>query len=210
MTNRSTGFKRSDSKSATVTGCSAFLIALLFIVLSPLILYVSLIAVGGFLIVADPIQPVDAIVILSGDSGDRLGMAAEMLTRGYAYNLVITNTDRTANRRLAREAEALGFDRDRIYITDLAVDSTLDESRAVLQFARDQGWSSFMVVTDPYHSFRTRFIFRRELRGSGVTISVRPVVGHWFQSSTWFYSRAGWQVVFLEFAKLFNYLLFHT
>jgi uncharacterized SAM-binding protein YcdF (DUF218 family) len=186
------------------------LIALLIIVLSPLILYLSLIATGAFLIVADPLQPVDAIVILSGDSGDRLGMAAEMLARGHAYNLVITNTDRTANRRLAREAEALGFDRDRIFITDLAVDSTLDESRAVLQFANDQGWSSFMVVTDPYHSFRTRFIFRRELRGSGVTISVRPVVGHWFQSSTWFYSREGWQVVFLEFAKLFNYLLFHT
>ncbi len=80
----------------------------------------------------------------------------------------------------------------------------------MLQFAQDQGWSSFMVVTDPYHSFRTRLIFRREFRGSEVTISVRPVVGHWFQSSTWFYSREGWEVVILEIVKLFNYLVFHT
>ena len=209
MTYQPEGVQRSGKRRASITGCSVFTVVLLFLCLSPLIVYLSLVSIGAILIVADPIVPVDAIVILSGDSGDRLAMAADMLSRGYAYNLVITNTDRAANRRLAREAEALGFDRERIFITDLTVDSTLDESRAVLQFAQDQGWSSFMVVTDPYHSFRTRFIFRQELRGSGINISVRPVVGHWFQSTTWFFSREGWQVVFLEIAKLANYLLFH-
>lgn len=209
MTAPSEGIQRPEKRRSSATGCSAFTIVLLAICLSPVIVYLSLISIGAILIVADPIVPVNAVVILSGDSGDRLAMAAEMLSRGYANNLVITNTDRAANRRLAREAEALGFDRDRIFITDLTVDSTLDESRAVLQFAQDQGWDSFMVVTDPYHSFRTRFIFKQELRGSGITITVRPVVGHWFQSTTWFYSREGWQVVFLEIAKLFNYLLFH-
>lgn len=209
MTYQSTEVQRPEQGRPSVTGCSAFTIVLLFLCLIPVILYLSLISIGAILIVADPIEPVDAVVILSGDSGDRLAMAADMLARGHAYNLVITNTDRAANRRLARQAEDLGFDRDRIFITDLTVDSTLDESRAVLQFAQDKSWSSFMVVTDPYHSFRTRFIFRQELRGSGVTISVRPVVGHWFQSTTWFYSREGWHVVFLEIAKLFNYLLFH-
>jgi len=210
MARNSGSDRRSGKGQGGLFGCSIFMLALLFILLSPLLIYFSLVAVGSILIVADPIVPVDAVVILSGDSGDRLGMAADMLERGYVYNLVITNTDRAANRRLARAAEDLGFDRDRIFITDLEVDSTLDESRAVLQFAQDKGWTSFMVVTDPYHSFRTRFIFRRELRGSGVTISVRPVVGHWFRSSTWFYHREGWRFVFLEFGKLFNYLLFHT
>jgi uncharacterized SAM-binding protein YcdF (DUF218 family) len=189
-------------------GCFAVLMILFFILLSPILAYFSLVAVGSFFIVADPIVPVDAVVILSG-SGERLIMAADTLSRGYVYNLVITNTDRVANRRLAREAEALGFDSDRIFVTDLPVDSTLDEARAVLQFARDKGWDSLMVVTDPYHSFRTRLIFRWELRGSGVSISVRPVVGHWFRSSTWFYHRDGWRFIFLEIGKLFNYLIFH-
>jgi uncharacterized SAM-binding protein YcdF (DUF218 family) len=190
--------------------CSVFIIILLIIVLTPIVVYLSLVAVGAILIVADPIEPVDAVVILSGDSGDRLGMAAELLERGHVQNLVITNTDRMANRRLERQARAKGFERDRIYITDLEVDSTLDEALAVLHLAQDQGWSDLMVVTDPYHSFRTRLIFRRELRGSGVSIHVRPVVGHWFQASNWFLQREGWNVVFLEIAKLFNYLLFHT
>ncbi|HOM66735.1 MAG: hypothetical protein BWX85_00985 [Chloroflexi bacterium ADurb.Bin120] len=199
----------SSAEKSAGRGCIVYSNAFIFLLLSPLIIYLVLAAVGGFLIVADPIVPVDAIVILSGDSGDRLAMAADLLKRGYADTLLITNTDPAANQLLASEAEALGFDNSRIFITERAVDSTRDEARAVKQFAEDHGWSAFMVVTDPYHSFRTRLIFRHELRGSGVTISVRPVVGHWFKSSTWFFSCAGWQAVFLEIAKLFNYLLFH-
>lgn len=209
MSTRPVSTHRSGRSKSALTGCSASLVILLIIIFTPVLVYFSLVAVGSMLIVADPIVPVDAVVILSGDAGDRLGMAVDMLERGYVYNLVITNTDRAANRRLANEAQALGFDRDRIFITDLQVDSTMDEARAVLQFARDQGWSSFMVVTDPYHSFRTRLVFRWELRGSGVSISVRPVVGHWFRSTTWFYHRDGWRYLLLEIAKLFNYIIFH-
>jgi uncharacterized SAM-binding protein YcdF (DUF218 family) len=203
--------KGSKKPINTFLGCSAALTGLLlFILITPVLIYYALVALGAILIVADPIVEVDAVVILSGDTGDRLGMAADLLERGFVHNLVITNTDPAANRQLANDAVVLGFERRRIYITDIEVDSTLDEARAVAQFAQIQGWSSFVVVTDPFHSFRTRFIFRRELRGSGVSISVRPVVGHWFRSSTWFYQRDGWRFVFLEVGKLFNYLLFHA
>lgn len=200
---------RQPGKSTSgLSGCSIFIIILASIPLLILLTYFTLVGVGALLIVSDPIEPVDAVVILSGDTGDRLGMAVEMRERGYVRNLVITNTNRLANRRLAREAEEAGFTRDAIFITDLAVDSTLDEAQAVLQFARDKGWSDFMVVTDPYHSFRTRVIFRNELRSSGINIYVRPVVGHWFRSSTWFMYREGWNLVFLEIAKLINYVLY--
>lgn len=201
---------RRPAQGKFIPGCSISLAVLLVIVVTPILIYLFLIAVGAVLIVADPIVPVDAVVILSGDDGDRLGMAADMLSRGYVRNLVITNTDHATNLRLAKDAERLGFEREWIYITDLLVDSTLDEAQAVLDLAQSQGWSSLMVVTDPPHSFRTRLVFRRELGGSNVSISVRPVVGHWFRSPTWFYDREGWRYVFLELGKLFNYLLFHT
>lgn len=192
-------------KISSGCGCiSAFFLGTLLLVLTA---YFSLILLGAIMIVADPIEPVDAVVILSGDDGNRLVMAADMLDRGYVYRLVITNTNRPANRRLLREAEQAGFNRQNIFITDMQVDSTLDEARAVLQFARDQGWTALMVVTDPYHSFRTRLIFQLEFRGSGIDIYVRPVVGHWFRSSTWFYYPDGWRVVFLEISKMVGYLL---
>lgn len=210
LSDRDVKTQSSRKRVTALSGCAIVLVSFMIVVITPILIYFSMVALGAILIVADPIVPVDAVVILSGDAGDRLGMAADMLERGYVNNLVITNTDLTANRQLANDAVALGFDRSRIYITDLAVDSTRDEARAVLQFARVQGWSSFMVVTDPFHSFRARIVFQRELRGSGITISVRPVVGHWFRSNTWFRYQEGWQFVFLEITKLFSYLLFHA
>ncbi|MDT8382773.1 MAG: hypothetical protein RQ728_11045, partial [Brevefilum sp.] len=37
-----------------------------------LFLYLVLVLLGAVLIVSDPIEPVDAVVVLSGDDGDRL------------------------------------------------------------------------------------------------------------------------------------------
>lgn len=210
---RSEHFKeaKDNRKGKTaLSGCVIFIVSILIILITPILIYYSMVVLGAILIVADPIVEVDAVVILSGDGGDRLGMAADMLERGFVHSLVITNTNPPANQQLAQDAVALGFNPGNIYITDKEVNSTVDEAHAVLQLAHSKGWSSLKVVTDPFHSFRTRIVFRRELRGSGVTISVRPVVGHWFRSNTWFRYQDGWRYVFLEFGKLFNYLFLQT
>lgn len=189
-------------------GCSHVILGLLGLLAAGVLFFLGLVGVGAILIVADPVEPVDAVVVLSGGGGDRLALAVEMHEKGLAPNLVITDTKGVANRLLVREAEASGFPGDSIYITNLQVESTVDEARAVREFAQDQGWTALMVVTDPYHSFRTRFIFRQELRTSGIEIFVRPVVGHWFRSPTWFFYPEGWQYVFLEIVKFFSYLIF--
>ena len=185
-----------------------FILGFLGVLLFGLILYLGLVSIGAVLIVADPITQVDAVVVLSGGDGDRLALAIDMHKRGLAPSLVITDTTRGANRLLKNEAEAGGFPEDEIYVTDMQVGSTVDEARAVRSFAQDQGWDSLMIVTDPFHSFRTRFIFRRELRNSDIDIYIRPVVGHWFRSSTWFFRLEGWRFAFLEIVKFFSYLLF--
>lgn len=171
-----------------------------------LFFYAALVGIGARLIVADPIEPVDAAVILSGGDGDRLGLAIEMHAQGYVKNLVITNTKNTVNRQYAREAEDGGFAKNHIYITDVQVESTQDEARAVRELALEKGWTKLMVIMDPYHSFRARFIFRWELRGTGIDVIVRPVVGHWFRSTSWFLYPEGWQNVFLEITKFISYL----
>jgi len=186
-------------KKGLLPGCLV-LISLIFLT------YLGLVLLGAVLIVSDPIEPVDAVVVLSGGDGDRLALAIEMHERGLAPSLVITDTSRQANRLLIREAEAGGFPEDEIYVTDMQVGSTVDEARAVRAFAQDRGWDALMIVTDPYHSFRARFIFRRELRGSGVDVYFRPVVGHWFRSPSWFFYPDGWRFAFLEIVKFVSYL----
>ena len=88
----------------------------------------------------------------------------------------------------------------------MQVESTVDEAIAVRELALNRGWDGVMVVTDPYHSFRTRFIFRRELRNSGIDVYVRPLEGHWFRSPSWFIHPEGWRFAFLELVKFFSYL----
>lgn len=193
--------------SSNGRGCSHVVLIGLGLLAAVVFFYLALVGIGAILIVADPVEPVDAVVVLSGGGGDRLALAVSMHERGLAPSLVITDTKSTANRLLVREAEASGFPGDSIYITNLQVESTVDEARAVREFAQNQGWTALMVVTDPYHSFRTRFIFRRELRSSGIEVFVRPVVGHWFRSPTWFFYPEGWQFVFLEIVKFFSYLV---
>ncbi len=167
--------------------------------------YLLLVGIGAALIVADPVQHVDAVAVLSGDDGDRLGLAIDMLERGYTTRLVLTDTTNTANARLKQEAIAGGFSTDRIYLTDMRVDSTVDEAQAILELAQAEHWDALMIVTDPYHSLRTRTIFRDAFTGSGITILVRPVVGHWFRSTTWFTRADGWRFAMLEITKLISY-----
>jgi uncharacterized SAM-binding protein YcdF (DUF218 family) len=66
---------------------------------------------------------------------------------------------------------------------------------------------SAMIITDPYHTFRTRLIFRQVFEGSEVDISVRPVREHWYRSNTWWASLEGWQVTILEYGKLAVHLV---
>ena len=177
------------------------------IVAGVVLLYCLLVGIGATLIVADPVGHVDAVVVLSGDDGDRLGLALEMLERGYTTRLILTDTDNSANARLKEEAIAGGFSEDRIYLTGTRVDSTLDEANAVLELAQAQHWDALMVVTDPYHSLRTRVIFRDVFANSGITILIRPVVGHWYRSTTWFLHWEGWRFTLLEIIKLVSYRL---
>ncbi len=73
------------------------------ILVGVMLFYFLLVGIGAALIVADPVQHVDAVVVLSGDDGDRLGLALEMLERGYTTRLIITDTTNSANARLKDE-----------------------------------------------------------------------------------------------------------
>ena len=188
-------------------GCSHTVLSIGMILIGFGIIYLGLVAVGAILIVSDPIQSVDAVVVLSGDDGDRLALAIEMHDQGIAPKLVITDTTEEANELLVQEALRGGFAPGEIILTTIQVRNTVDEARAVRELVRNNGWDAVMVVTDPFHSLRTRVVFRRELRQLDLVVLVRPVVGHWFRSTTWFLYPQGWVFVANEIFKFFTYFL---
>lgn len=183
-------------------GC-ALLLAL------PLIAYIFLWAMGGFLVVGDPIQRADAVVLLSGGDNQRLGEAVRIYESGLAGHLLITETGtipegggpRTST-LLQRQAEAAGIPGDAIWTTLGKSSSTQDEAAAVRVFSDQRDLDTIIVVTDPYHTRRTQWIFKSVFSDSDMRVLVRPVRGHWYQSTTWFLSARGWRVTLTEYLKL--------
>ncbi len=163
-------------------------------------------AVGGLLIVADPLEKADYAVALSGDTGERILTAADLYHNGYVKGLILTNLDNASRGRMIQEAIAAGIPENRILWTRRIESSTRNEAVALRELTEQKQIKSLIIVTDPFHTFRTRLIFTSVFKGSGVDLSVRPVVGHWYRSWNWFLSAKGIQTTLFEYGKLIGFI----
>jgi len=164
---------------------------------------------AAFLIVEDQVEPVDAIVVLSGDEGDRVNEAIKWYKNGYGENLVITKTHteyigegQTYSEKLQRMAIDAGVPADSIYITDGESSSTVEEAQAVKILANQRNIHSILVITAPYHTRRTLIIFNDEYKDMDMKIIVHPVQDSWYRPINWYLSAQGWRQTFTEYASL--------
>ncbi len=195
----STGSKKRNST------CSCGLILLVLLVLLILSAPLILRGIGAFLIYADPLEDADSAVALSGDTGDRVSEAAWLYENQFVDYLFITYTDEPARDALLWAAQLEGFPGERVIVTEMQVANTVDEARAIRALAEERAQDSLIIITDPFHTLRTRIIFRNELLGSGISIQVRPVVGHWYRSTTWWRTPEGRRLTLEEYLKILLY-----
>jgi len=189
----------------------------LIIVAAPLLLFILLRGLGGFLVVADPVNEVDAIVVLSGgEDHERLAEVAKLYNERVAPWVIITETQITypgTNTPYTgihkRELIDQGVPEDAIIITQRTVSSTWGEARIVRKLMLRRGMTSCIVVTDPFHTFRTRLIFRSEFEEHDLNINVRPAAGHWYDPALWWLTAEGREATINEYTKLLSYLLGH-
>lgn len=170
--------------------------------------------VGRFLVVADDLQTADAAIALSGGGRGRVTDTVSIFEKGYAKWLVVTNMPlnvpgvRESFAELARrEAVWQGMSEESILIAPGVVRTTYEEALAVRRLAQEQGWRTLLVVTDPFHTRRTRLIFRDAFRGTDLTIVVRPVRNHRYQPDTWWRDRDSLRETWTEYLKMVLYLL---
>jgi len=176
--------------------------------------YMGLRAAAAYLIVADELVPAKAIVVLSGGTEPRMREALRLYEEGYGSIIILTETGGT----LGDSEQLYSFDMriqlmnngvpsGNIIITDMQVSSTIDEARAVRETLTNQQFPSAIIVTDPYHTRRTRMVFREAFADSPIDIYIRPAGSSWYNSRTWFLSIRGWQFTSLEYIKLIGYQL---
>lgn len=94
----------------------------------------------------------DAVVVLGGNSSERLPLAEELVSAGHAPVLAISRTDTPGNvdaDRLCRRPTHVSrvcFEPDPL--------TTRGEARAFARLAADQNWETVLVVTSDYHALR--------------------------------------------------------
>jgi uncharacterized SAM-binding protein YcdF (DUF218 family) len=188
------------------------LITVLILIIACCLLPVCLMAAGGVLVIADPIEDADAAVVLSGGEMERLTTASILYHNHTVDKVIITETGNTVEElgasytKLYKEhLRNLDVPDNTILITEGVSTSTYEEANAVKDLLYKVDLKSVIVVTDPYHTFRTRLIFNEVFANSDKSASVVPSDDHWYKSTTWFLSLRGWKTTMLEYGKVIGY-----
>lgn len=118
----------------------------------------------------------DAVVVLSGDHGDRLDLGRSLAARGAAPTLVILRPSDgpSVRSRPLCEAGRLAEADVAVVCADPPVVSTRGDGRFVRELARERGWDDVVVVTSRFHGLRSQVLLQRCV-DADVTVAVsRP------------------------------------
>lgn len=163
-------------------------------------------AMGRFLVVQDPLDRADVIVVLAGELRDeRVRQAAELYHQGYASRLLLSGSEEMAGISVTeiQRSQAVAFgvpDSVLLYETDST--STHDQARNVRPILERLGARRAIVVTSSVHTRRTRYIFRKVFEGSSVEIRVYPVQRDLWSPVEWWTRDQDTELLVLEYIKL--------
>lgn len=177
---------------------------------------------GRYLVVDEPLQPADALVVLAGARVDRWLEAVDLHREGRGKNILLSpgylepaevrlrasGIDYPAAADLIKSAMVqMGIPASAITSIPEGVDNTAHEALFAARIARDHGWKSLIVVTSPYHTRRSLFAFERELEGTGIEVQVRGTRYDDVDPEQWWKRRHDFRFVTWELQKLIAYRL---
>jgi uncharacterized SAM-binding protein YcdF (DUF218 family) len=152
-------------------------------------------------IVNEPLERADAIVVLGGGLETRPFEAARLYHEGLAPKVLlmdvkpspttklgITSPEKDLTRQVLLKKEVP--DSDCITIGN-GVANTYDESRAVRAWLEKTGAKKIIIPTDLFHTRRVRWLFRKQLNGSGARALVVAVAPEQYRATNWWHHEEG-------------------
>jgi uncharacterized SAM-binding protein YcdF (DUF218 family) len=180
--------------------------------------------IGRQLINEDALRPADAIVVLAGGTPEREIEAADLYREGFAPLVILPRgleysgpsllrargvtfePEIELRRRVLRE---LGVAETALVTLEPAVDSTVEEARAVGCWAGARGFESLIIVTSAFHTGRAKFVYQRVLDGRGIAFRVRATRADLYRPESWWQSRATLRNGLIELQKQLFYRLWY-
>jgi uncharacterized SAM-binding protein YcdF (DUF218 family) len=169
-------------------------------------------AIGDFLVASDELQRSDVIVVLAGNSPFRSRHGVELYNAGWAPRLLISNEPLSSHGVQTTWLELkkhglvkLGVPDEAVFAIEQVSDSTFEEATSTREIMRANGWTSAIVVTDPFHMRRAVMIFRRAFRDDGLVALASPADGSKYGVERWWLDPFAIQRVAQEYVKFGYY-----
>lgn len=134
---------------------------------------------NSFIVNSDQGGPADALFVPSGGSGDRVFAAIKRFKQSKidylvfaSYRRQLLGSEKPRAYYAREEALKRGIGAEMI-ITPKARSSTYEEALLLKELIKKYNWQKVIVVTHPFHTKRTDYIFQKVL-GDSVKITMRP------------------------------------
>jgi uncharacterized SAM-binding protein YcdF (DUF218 family) len=152
-------------------------------------------------IVNETLAKADVIVVLGGGIDTRPFEAARLFHSGLAPKILLMNprpspaaqlglvpTEADLSRSILLQQEVPAED---IYVSADIVTNSYDESIAVRNWAKINGATRVIIPTDVFHTRRVRWLYRKELRGTGIQTEVEAVPVREYAADDWWHHEQG-------------------
>jgi uncharacterized SAM-binding protein YcdF (DUF218 family) len=152
-------------------------------------------------VVNEPLSKADVIVVLGGGPDTRPFEAARLFHLGLAPKILLMDSKHSPSAELGlipSEAE-LGRDillkenvpTNAIFVTTDIVTNSFDESIALRNWAKTNIVQRAIIPTDPFHTRRVRWLYHKELKGTGIQVEIEAVPVNQYDVNTWWQHEEG-------------------
>lgn len=172
-------------------------------------------ALGRWWSANEPVSPVDVLVVLSGDPEYRPAAAAKLFLDRTCPLVLLTHTEPSwqARKGFVPDTSELymslllahGIPAAAVQWLGTNATSTYDEASAFRQWAATNNIRSALVLTHAVHARRTAWVFRRQLRGTKLRVSVVGIETPAISATNWWQSEHGLLMMQNEWVKYLYY-----
>jgi uncharacterized SAM-binding protein YcdF (DUF218 family) len=172
--------------------------------------------VGRWLVLEDPLEKAQAIVVLSGRMPLRAVEAAKLYREGYAPKVWLTHSTEPGAALKAMGVSYIGEDvynvqvlmhegvpADAIHLLEPPIINTADELAAVSTALAEEKGGTVIIVTSKVHTRRVRILWNRPAAGRGRAL-IRAASDDPFEPRRWWRSTGDALDVVREFLGILN------
>lgn len=162
--------------------------------------------IGSWLAVEDPLAKVDAIVVISGDTGARADTAVTLWKAGWAPLIVFSGASVdpesvSSAEIMRREALRQGVP-ESATLVEPASATTEENAAEVAKLMAQRKLHSAILVTSPYHQRRAAFEFQRAFEPRGLAFRNYPARDPEWNAFLWWRHEPLRSRTLLELVKL--------